>query len=53
MNMRVDENGEKISEGEQIQIGGNEAYISTCREHFKAGVSQKTQRKEREAEELL
>lgn len=28
-------NGEIIKEGEQIQIGGNESYISLCRKHFK------------------
>lgn len=37
MNMRIDENGNAISEGEQVQIGGNESYISTCRRHFRAG----------------
>ncbi|MDR0555908.1 MAG: thymidine kinase [Holosporaceae bacterium] len=35
MNMRIDENGNKISEGEQIEIGGNEKYVSVCRKHFK------------------
>lgn len=34
MNMRVDEHGFAIKEGEQIQIGGNESYIATCRYHF-------------------
>lgn len=37
MNMRVTTNGEKISEGEQIVIGGNDVYIATCRYHFKRG----------------
>ncbi len=35
MNMRIDENGNKITEGKQIEIGGNEKYISVCRKHFK------------------
>lgn len=35
MNMRIDENGLAIKTGEQIQIGGNESYIATCRRHFK------------------
>lgn len=39
MNMRVDENGRKIKEGEQVFIGGNESYIATCREHFLQGDS--------------
>jgi thymidine kinase len=35
MNTRINERGEVIDEGEQILIGGNESYISTCRLHFK------------------
>lgn len=35
MNMRIDANGNKITAGEQIGIGGNDRYISVCREHFK------------------
>ncbi len=38
MNMRIDPQGRKITEGAQIQIGGNESYISTCHKHFKAGI---------------
>lgn len=34
MNMRVDENGNAVKIGEQIQIGGNERYMSMCRKHF-------------------
>lgn len=30
MNIRVDEKGERIREGEQISIGGNEAYRQAC-----------------------
>lgn len=41
MNMRIDANGNKVTEGAQVQIGGNDAYISTCREHFKQGVSRR------------
>ncbi len=37
MNMRVDAKGEMVREGEQVQIGGNESYISTCRRHFRLG----------------
>lgn len=39
MNMRVDEKGNKVQQGAQIQIGGNDMYVATCREHFNAGVS--------------
>jgi thymidine kinase len=35
MNVRVDEQGRALSEGEQIEIGGNERYVATCRRHFR------------------
>ncbi|RUR10993.1 thymidine kinase [Legionella sp. km772] len=35
MNMRIDAQGEAVVEGEQVLIGGNESYVSTCRLHFK------------------
>ncbi|WP_295135005.1 hypothetical protein [Ruminococcus sp.] len=28
-------NGEMVTEGEQVQLGGNESYISLCRRHYK------------------
>ncbi len=37
MNMRINAEGEAVTEGEQIFIGGNESYVSTCRLHFKQG----------------
>lgn len=37
MNMRVDEAGVAVREGAQIQIGGNESYVATCRKHYKLG----------------
>ena len=37
MNMRIDDAGNKVLEGEQVQIGGNERYVATCRRHFFAG----------------
>lgn len=30
-------NGKAVYEGEQIQIGGNESYISLCRRHWREG----------------
>lgn len=27
--------GEMVTEGEQVQLGGNESYISLCRKHYK------------------
>ena len=40
MNLRVNAEGEAVLEGEQVLIGGNEAYVSTCRRHFKVGDGQ-------------
>ncbi len=34
MNARIDDQGKIIKFGEQLQIGGNERYISMCRKHF-------------------
>ena len=31
VNARIDSNGEIITEGEQVEIGGNDRYISVCR----------------------
>lgn len=36
MNLRIDENGEVVLEGDQVKIGHN--YVSVCRKHFKEGV---------------
>jgi thymidine kinase len=37
MNARVNESGEIERTGEQIEIGGNERYVSLCRKCFFAG----------------
>ena len=37
MNIRLDEHGKKLKEGEQVVIGGNERYVAVCRKHFKEG----------------
>ncbi|WP_395344640.1 thymidine kinase [Ningiella sp. W23] len=31
---RLDEKGEAIAQGQQIEIGGNDKYVSMCRKHF-------------------
>ena len=36
MVLRIDENGVPLNSGEQIQIGGNDNYVSVCRKHFKS-----------------
>jgi thymidine kinase len=40
MNMRIDENGRVVREGEQVLVGGNESYIATCRSCFNKGEGQ-------------
>ena len=35
MVVRQDENGNIVKGGDQIQIGGNETYISLCRQHWR------------------
>ena len=34
MVVRINSNGEIVSEGSQIEVGGNESYIPLCRKHF-------------------
>ena len=35
MVIRTDEEGRAITEGAQIEVGGNERYVSLCRRHFR------------------
>ena len=35
MVIRLDENGNAVTQGSQVEIGGNDRYISMCRKHFK------------------
>jgi thymidine kinase len=37
MNARVDEAGNMVTQGKQIEIGGNDRYIALCQRHFKLG----------------
>jgi len=37
MNARVNKDGRMETDGEQIEIGGNERYISLCRRCFHSG----------------
>ena len=36
MVLRLDSNGVPVAEGEQVDIGGNDKYISVCRSHWRA-----------------
>ena len=37
MVVRINDKNEIITEGEQIEIGGNERYVPLCRAHFVSG----------------
>lgn len=39
MVVRIDSSGEPVTSGRQVEIGGNERYISMCRRHFKDSLS--------------
>lgn len=34
MNLRVDDAGRPIAQGQQTEIGGNDRYVALCRRHF-------------------
>jgi thymidine kinase len=34
--IRLDENGNPVKDGEQVEVGGNERYEPLCRAHFKS-----------------
>jgi thymidine kinase len=34
MNLRVDNSGRPIAQGQQTEIGGNDRYVALCRRHF-------------------
>ncbi len=38
MVVRQDAEGRVLTEGDQVQIGGNESYISLCRRHWRAAM---------------
>jgi thymidine kinase len=38
MVVRQDEDGHVLTEGAQVQIGGNETYVSLCRRHWREAV---------------
>ena len=41
MVLRTDPDGTVLREGAQVEIGGNERYVSVCRKHFKEGMATK------------
>ncbi|NRA98568.1 MAG: thymidine kinase [Rhodobacteraceae bacterium] len=38
MVVRQDDQGRVLTEGDQVQIGGNETYVSLCRKHWREAV---------------
>ncbi|WP_121630465.1 thymidine kinase [Tropicibacter alexandrii] len=40
MVVRKDAEGRVLTEGDQIQVGGNETYVSLCRRHWREAVGQ-------------
>lgn len=49
MNAKIDGSGKIVTKGEQIDIGGNEKYISLCRMHYSQSVAQKQKELEKKA----
>ncbi len=43
MVLRIGSDGQPIRGGEQIKVGGNESYVSVCRQHFKSGLATNNQ----------
>lgn len=41
MVLRLNADGVPMHDGEQVQIGGNESYVSVCRKHYKAAFDAK------------
>ena len=39
MNLRIGADGRAVREGAQVEIGGNDRYISMCRKHFKEAMA--------------
>jgi len=43
MVIRQDDKGDTITQGDQVQIGGNETYVSLCRRHWREAVGERPQ----------
>jgi thymidine kinase len=41
MVLRTNEQGVPITAGEQVEIGGNDRYVSVCRKHYFEGLENK------------
>lgn len=43
MVLRLDQSGQAVRDGDQVEIGGNDRYMSVCRKHFKEGLATREQ----------
>ena len=43
MVLRLDEHGKPVRDGDQVKIGGNDRYMSVCRQHHKEGLATRQQ----------
>ena len=41
MVVRQDEDGNALADGDQVQIGGNETYVSLCRKHWREAIGER------------
>lgn len=42
MVVRIDQDGNAVTQGSQVEIGGNDRYVSMCRKHFKENYYRQT-----------
>ena len=42
MVVRQDEEGYALADGDQVQIGGNETYVSLCRKHWREAIGERS-----------
>ncbi len=42
MVIRLDADGNAVTQGSQVEIGGNDRYVSMCRKHFKENYFRET-----------
>ena len=42
MVIRRGPDGKALVDGDQVQVGGNETYVSLCRKHFREAIGERT-----------
>lgn len=43
MVLRIEPDGQPVREGRQVEVGGNERYLSVCRRHHREGIATRDQ----------